>query len=225
MGKRARRTRSSRSFNREGRNLLPRRCILIVCEGQKTEPNYFKGLRRKLRLRTAEVRICGRECGSAPISVVQFAKGERKKRRKEARRSSVLVEYDEVWCVMDVEKEGTNSTLVEAIQLAKKEGLNVALSNPCFEFWILLHFEYTSRPYQDCREVVRHLKSCLKKKKIAYRGKADDIFDELSPYIEDAIARAKRLEAEKNTQGCNGIPNPSTTVYRLVEILMDLPSQ
>ena len=45
--------------------------MLIVCEGEKTEPHYFKSLIAKLGLMTAEVEICG-NCGSAPTSVVKF---------------------------------------------------------------------------------------------------------------------------------------------------------
>ncbi|MNC80456.1 hypothetical protein D3C75_1332440 [compost metagenome] len=45
---------------------------LIVCEGKKTEPEYFNDLRNYERLASITVKVCG-ECGSAPISVVEHA--------------------------------------------------------------------------------------------------------------------------------------------------------
>lgn len=47
--------------------------VLIVCEGEKTEPHYFHGLRNYYGLNTANVEVCG-ESGSDPNSVVRFAK-------------------------------------------------------------------------------------------------------------------------------------------------------
>jgi hypothetical protein len=63
--------------------------ILIVCEGEKTEPNYFSELKKAFRLSNANVRICGR--GSDPLSVVNFA--------IEAFRREP--EFDRVYCVFD----------------------------------------------------------------------------------------------------------------------------
>ena len=48
--------------------------ILIVCEDSKSSPDYFDKFRKELRLSSVKVEVCGEECGSAPISVVDFAK-------------------------------------------------------------------------------------------------------------------------------------------------------
>ena len=61
--------------------------ILIVCEGEKTEPNYFTELKKALRLSNANVRICGR--GSDPLSVVDFAIETFRQEQ----------EFDRVYCV------------------------------------------------------------------------------------------------------------------------------
>ena len=66
--------------------------VLIVCEGEKTEPNYFKGLRNHLRLKTANVAIVGE--GATPAKIVERAK-ELEKREKERGDP-----YDKVFCVL-----------------------------------------------------------------------------------------------------------------------------
>ena len=47
--------------------------VLIVCEGEKTEPNYLKEIRESLGLTNADIVLCGEECGSDPMSVVRYA--------------------------------------------------------------------------------------------------------------------------------------------------------
>lgn len=59
--------------------------ILIVSEGSKTEPNYFKEIRSDYRLHTANIEVRSSELGTAPIQVVRYAKelfenGDRHKR-------------------------------------------------------------------------------------------------------------------------------------------------
>jgi len=72
----------------------PRKCVLIVCEGSKIEPAYFKGLCGKLRLHSAEARICGEECGNAPVSVVEFALQEAQQRKHDAKFQGQYTDID-----------------------------------------------------------------------------------------------------------------------------------
>ncbi len=131
MSRQARQPKKRRG-NRNARE--PKQCILIVCEGEKTEPNYFKALKKSLRVHLlATVEIDGKGCGSAPSSVVAKAIELKGKRKIEAKSSPVVVEYDHVWCVMDVEAPQAHNTLSAAIDRAKRHRLSVILSNPCFE--------------------------------------------------------------------------------------------
>ncbi len=59
--------------------------ILVVSEGSKTEPNYFKEIRAEYRLHTANVEVQPSQLGTAPIQVVKYARqlfeeGDRHKR-------------------------------------------------------------------------------------------------------------------------------------------------
>ena len=50
-------------------------------------------------------------------------------------------EIDEVWCVFDVEWPRNHPNLRQATEKAKARNVNLAISNPCFELWLVLHFE------------------------------------------------------------------------------------
>jgi hypothetical protein len=90
------------SYRRIPPTKAPRRTFLIVTEGKKTEPNYLDALRRKLHLSIAEIVVHHPEA-TDPKSLTEMAIELGKTRRREAR-NSLLVPYDEVWVVYDLEK-------------------------------------------------------------------------------------------------------------------------
>lgn len=106
--------------------------FLIVCEGERTEPNYFREL---VKDRYSEVRsedIVGE--GRSTCALVK--KAEEIKDRLERQRQ---LKFDRVWVVFD--KDDFND-FNEAIALAEKKGFMAAWSNEAFELWYLLHFVY-----------------------------------------------------------------------------------
>ena len=101
--------------------------FLVVCEGERTEPNYFKGL---VKDRYSEVRaeeIVGE--GRSTCALVK--KTEEMNQRQ--------LKFDRVWVVFD--KDDFND-FNEAIALAERKGYGAAWSNEAFELWYLLHFVY-----------------------------------------------------------------------------------
>jgi len=68
--------------------------VLIVCEGEKTEPNYFNELKDHLALNSANIIITG-DCGSSPMAVVDYVRRQYKL-AKEAGNP-----FDKVFCVFD----------------------------------------------------------------------------------------------------------------------------
>lgn len=89
MSKRHRNSLARRKPRRE-----PYAKVLIVCEGAKTEPNYFNGLKDHYELNSANVEITG-ESGSSPAGIVKYAK-QRYRKEKEAGDP-----FDKVYCVFD----------------------------------------------------------------------------------------------------------------------------
>ena len=122
--------------------------ILIVSEGSKTEPNYFKEIRAAHRLQTANVEVQPGELGTQPIQVVQYAKSlfENGDRHKQIQPRA----FEQVYAVFD---RDDHRTYFDALQLAESldgklrndnkqpVSLKAIASVPCFELWLLLHYE------------------------------------------------------------------------------------
>ncbi len=197
-------------LKRRANKKTPRAIILIVGEGEKSEPNYFKGLRDSLRLSTVEVEVCGKECGSDPKSVLKYAK---------RRMDDNIGHYDEVWCVIDVERYGKQTAKINTvINEAKKAKIKVALSNPCFEVWILCHFEHHGAAFDRCKNVISEVKKHIK----GYE-KGSHIFEaHLSDKTDIALKNAKRLENQSGANTSRIERNPYTEVPQVVKRLRDI---
>lgn len=215
-----RKARSLRALRRPPPFRKPRECVLIVCEGEKTEPYYFEGLREELKLSSVEVEVEGKGCGSAPISVVDAALQRRDARKQDAKCSPRHTEYDVVWCIVDVEIP-PHSSLDQALDKAKANGLRVALSNPCFEYWYLLHFKRTSALMKGAKDAI----AALKKHYPKYEKNSVEAFQVFYPKTETAIKHAKDVLKEKHYGQDLRECNPSTHVHRVVEHLKSIPER
>mgnify|MGYP000985469291 FL=1 len=196
------RHRGRRSHPRE-----PRPRLLIVCEGRRTEPNYFEGFRRENR--NIIIMIC-ESPGKTPMQIVRYAK----ERADEMQIGKVA--GDSAWCVFDVD-ECTDKDMRRAIENAGRM-LRLAVSNPCFEFWFLLHYTYFDRRMDTCREVITELR-----RYIPSYEKSRDHFDLLRPMTSTAVDNAEGLERGRRGMGLEPYSrgaNPCTGVHHLVtEIL------
>ena len=207
----ARRPRDSRvllrggaSFNRRGSALPVRQLALIVCEDEKTEPNYFRALCAHLHINTAAVQIPPNTRGSAPISVVEFA----------AQKFLTDGGYDHTFCVFDKDAhESYDRAIRTAATYAARDPnpipIRTITSVPCFEFWLLLHFEPVTRPMRRCADVIAQLKRHLP----GYEKGADDIFENLLPRTDAALRNARLVRTQ---QAAARADNPLTDVDRLV---------
>lgn len=203
------------SYDRRPGARRPGRCILIVCEGAETEPNYFASLREYLKLSTISVKIEDR--AGAPISVVEAARAQVQKRKQDIRDGRTdAPPFEAAWCVFDVENPNRNQTFDRAVQVADQNDFQLAVSNPAFEFWYLLHFEPTTRPFVDGNELKDYLKRYLP----AYHP-ALPVFDGLVSSIRTAIRNARNI-LENSPYREQRFPNPSTRVHLLVEELIEM---
>ena len=192
----------------------PRESILIVCEGAETEPNYFKSLRRAISLSLLEVEIVGE--GAEIVRVVDEAIRLREERATESEESIRLAPFDEVWCVVDTECRNDNPSWKRGVDRSKANGLKLAWSNPCFEFWLLLHFERIGRSFDGYARVRRFLT-----RHIRHYEKSMDYFEQIAPRIPTAIEHSKQIHRSQWQDTPNAIDcNPGTTVHELVERLM-----
>ena len=182
----------------------PFKYILIVCEGEKTEPNYF----RSFNLPSAPI-IEG--TGKNTLSLVEEAIEIRDKKQKELNR-----EVDSTWCVFDKDSF-PDDNFTNAIDKARANKVQVAYSNESFELWYLLHYHYVDTAFNR-QDLIKKLTNCLGQK---YMKNDCGMYAKLLDKQEAAIINAKKLLAFHKENG-NILPqdsNPSTTVYKLVEFL------
>jgi hypothetical protein len=202
MSKQRSRDRSSQGYSdRKVGNRKPIPTFLIVCEGEKTEPNYFRSFPVSTR---PEIDIVGAGCET--IAVVNRAIKLRDKKS-----------YDRIWCVFDRDPSRVNNTKQRfntAMQLAKNEGIEVAYSNECFEIWYLLHFNFydTPIPRSDYRKMLTKLLEC------DYEKNSDDMYVKLEDRQTQAIKHARKLLISYDPHNPEN-DNPATTVHLLVEEL------
>ncbi len=194
-----------------GRNPYPR--VFIVTEGSETEPTYFRDLCADPKYRLTSVDVDG-SSDSDPMSVVDHGLARFEKDG----------DYDRLYCVFDRDRHEEFDRAIEWLQnMRENEGASVywTFSIPCFEYWILLHYENTASPYthpdSPCSQVVRDVRNHLP----GYGKGIQDLYDKTKSSLEDALDRSReRWEAAQNT----GSLNPSTRVHRLVSYLQDIRS-
>ncbi len=206
-----RKARKITSLNRRKARLAPYDRVLIVCEDGKSSPAYLKGLCADLRLSSANIEICGEECGSAPISVVNYAINKTRQDR----------DFDRVFCVLDVDRHDTLDAARDKARRHTAKKIDVIVSNPCFELWLLLHYQFTARPYgpkgkrSACDCVIKDLKEHL----TGYAKSKSGVYSSTKGKLSTAVQNATNL-TEQN-RSANAI-NPSTQMHKLVSYLQDL---
>ncbi len=180
--------------------------ILILCEGQKTEHVYFSALKVEMRLSSVRVWRPPKVRGLRGLT----------KAADEARRDDPGL--DEIWCVFDHDgrEEEVRKFLAWHEHARKRRTgptIRTALSDPCFEYWLLLHFEYTTRPFTGpggCLQVVNR----LRRYDDDYRKGTRRFFDGLANLRDGAIRNAARAAKAGSS--------PGTGVGRLIRRLREL---
>lgn len=188
--------------------------ILIVCEGENTEPSYFN----QFRLSSAKVKSVGE--GYNTISLVN-----------RAFELSQQGNFDQVWCVFDKD-DFNEQDFNDAIQIAKSNNFGVAYSNQAFEYWLILHFNDHQGGGMHRNDYNDRINSLLKPYKVKYDGNGTKIveedffelldgFDEKTKYKRVDLAIARAVRNDKQFDHTNPArEESSTTVFRLVQELL-----
>ena len=207
--------RRSGSSRRRGASRPRKTTILIVCEGKETERNYFDQLKRDEPTRQRfSIKVKRGRSGSRQ-RIAQFAVD---------RKNDIDADYDQVWCVMDVEGPETQDATQQALDLLNANSIVTALSNPAFEVWILAHFEKTGAAFLTCDAVVTRLNKHWRENFSADYDKADGrIYERLASATDQAISNAKWVREQHHTNDCIIHCNSATDVYRLVSLLRGPP--
>jgi hypothetical protein len=200
--------------------------LWIYCEGSKTEVNYlrsylqdnFSGGRLIQFVDVQNVKE------NTPVSLVN--------RIAKDKESHDRLENDLYWVTYDRESPTKYpGTLHEkALDNARAENINVALSNVCVELWFLLHFEFSTATYNSCDDILTNsnLKTHLCQLGV-------DKYDKGSPELYHLLKRDNRLNAaitnskrlnlftiENNAHGTKLYDlNPYTDFYKILEAIDD----
>lgn len=206
-----------RQLRRESRRLERKRAsraglpsLLIVCEGRETEPNYLFGLCDAERINRANVTVIP---GDGETDAVRLV-------RKAQRRFEIDRDFDSVFVVCDCSGEDLSDALALAAKPLRHSAgrfltVDLIVSRPCIELWLLLHFEYVARPLPTAAYVLD-----LLRRHITDYDKADRrIFSKVQAGLDRAITNALRLKAELAAIGAK---SPDTDLPRLIEKLCAL---
>ncbi|MCI7466311.1 MAG: RloB family protein [Bacteroidales bacterium] len=188
-----------------------RQKFLIVCEGERTEPNYFKALTKGIESIHCEIRGKGKNTKSLV---------------KEAITLKANNDFDKIWVVFDKDEVPDND-FNDAIKKAEKNGIECAWSNAAFELWFLYHFEnvtaYLPRDaYQkELSRAVNKSGKYNKKSKYQYDKTDTENFSIMTSYgsQEHAILRAE-TQSRKFSNNDYANHNPCTMVFKLVKQLI-----
>ena len=219
MGKESRfqkrKAKGIRELKRRDHKRAPYDKVLIVTEGKKTEPEYFNDLKKYYRIHSANIKIDG-SGDSSPESVVKYG------RKLYADERSTGDAFNRVYFVFDKDTHLTYPQALDEIKRYRRKNTFFAINSvPCFEYWLLLHFIYTTEPFtatgklSAADQVIRKLKKYCPD----YDKSASGLFTKLYEKLEMAKGNAvNALQAADQT----GTDNPSTRVHELVEYLQNI---
>ena len=187
--------------------------FLIVCEGEKTEPNYFRAFTER-RSEVKEIKVAG--CGCSTCQLIIEAKKLREKLERER-----MVPFDRVWLVFDKDEF---KDFNKAIADAKKEGMNCAWSNQAFELWYVLHFQYLDTGV-DRKQYIEMIEDKVRKasKSKTFKYEKNDVgfYQILQEHGDEdfAFKNADKLRNRHKGKSNYAAHNPRTEVDLLVDEL------
>ncbi|RMF31689.1 MAG: RloB domain-containing protein [Bacteroidetes bacterium] len=216
MGKPKNRKLSPLSQSRRFAVLAERSVVLVACDGEKTEVDYFNSLRKEAR-------------GRLTLKIKPFKGGAPKLFQEAIKWSDREHEWDEMWLVFDKDQVSDDEfdNTIQSIQSQAK--CRVGWSNPCFELWLCLHFQ-DHKAFLKTTEAVRLWRDiCEKRSWNAGKSLDSQALDALAQARRDALERARNLWLLRyGTVGENPPPsqaNPATSVHQLVERFEELKTQ
>ena len=171
---------------------------LIVCEGKKTEPNYFNGLKKKINEKygnKVDVLIPNIEVKGTGKNTTDLVKYT----QKYVNYSSKV--YGQVWVVFDKD-DYNDEQFNKAIENCD---YNACWSNPNFELWLLAH-----------------LKTVTRKTNLTKNFNDTDIFEKVTKdgKIHNAIRNCEYMESLNKLEKASE-RNPMTKVYKIVDGLKE----
>jgi hypothetical protein len=211
----------ARDIRRRAARTAPYKRVLIVCEGEKTEPLYLKEIRLEYRMSTANVQVWPSAFGTDPLNVVEhaahlFNKGDRAKQIQPRA-------FDLLFAVFDRDEHITYfQALIKAKaldgrlknDLGEPVSFKAIVSVPCFELWLLLHFTDIHAPIHR-----KQVYSILKCNLPGYEKGQKGHWVATKSWLDEAMRRAQAMA--ETTTADNG-SEPYTDMHLLVSQLIHM---
>ena len=200
-------------FDRSKPRFKQQPTVLVICEDTKSGKRYLEDASLYFRVKVSvEIIHCGK---TDPKGIVKEAISRQKK-------------FDHIFCAID---RDTHQNFDEALILAKTaEKVDIIVSYPCFEFWLLLHFGYSRKPYAAAGKY--SAADLLIKDLCTYpdlenyeKGKDLNIFNLL---LGKRFDEARRIAPKVLTEAiASEEMNPSTRLHELLDFFekLSLPQQ
>lgn len=204
--------RERRSLRRAAPTRSPKRKFIVYSEGKNTEPDYFRAMRRDLLGALVDIEVI--HAAGVPMTIAKKACERASSMKRDRGRKSSFEEGDQVWAVFDRDE---HPQVPEALERCRASNVKVAFSDPCFELWLILHFDNFDRP--DSRHQVQ---ATLAEVCEGYdpKGNKSTDFSKLMPNVRTAEQRAELQLARRESEG-QPPRRPFTTVFNLTKELRE----
>jgi hypothetical protein len=204
MAKRTKKDHRTANLSRRQGVREVKQSFLIVCEGEKTEPDYFKAF----RMTAATVQAVGEAMNTMTLvnKAISIREADKAKKRF----------YDQCWVVFDKD-DFPAKDFNQAIKYAEKNGFQVAYSNQAFEYWFLLHFNLYQGPIHR-NQYKNMLEKLIGMPYSKTEGSGAVMYNLLLVRQEQAIKNSETVLAEIS-HGNPAEEESSTTVHKLVKEL------
>lgn len=190
--------------------------FLIVCEGEKTEPNYFEGM--KAQLPPHVLSVINLDIKGTAKNTLSLIEDTIKIIMKSA------ISYDRVWAVFDKDSFPPQN-FGNSINKAEANGIKCAWSNESFELWYALHFQKIEHamPRDNYKKIIEQEFKRCGLNGFSYRKNADNMFELLEKYGDrkQARKRAKELIILHKDKTSYATMNPCTYVFELVDEIFE----
>lgn len=188
--------------------------IWVYCEGKRTEPAYLTAFRNDHA--THLVRVETVPVADVPLTLVNRAVEKKLELERAARRSKdSFAKAFAVWGMFDVDHD-RDRAIPQACDKAKASGVHLAISNPCFELWGILHYCYQDG-FIKSHDLCRRLATVMPGYDPTHRKEFN--YHHMRGNYAVARSRAllgrKRREEEDDPGG-----NPSTGVIELLDLII-----
>jgi hypothetical protein len=198
--------------------------FLIVTEGEVTEKMYFESVRAALQRNPVAVRVVHPNHTDAE-GLVRAAMSMYEKDRhgnrlaREATGNRDVKVFDHVWVLFDTDVPERQGQLGPALELAHNEQIQVGLSTPSAEVWLLLHFRDRPGPFLNSDKVEHAVGLAWGQHYDKSAETFSKLWPALRPNIPAAVIRAAQVRDYHSKAATAFPPNPSTQLDLLVRAL------